>query len=97
VRIQAQGESRVSLSTQLEEIPQEVVAGGGEDRLGVKLHTFDVMLFVSEAHNQAVRRLRCDFKLVGHGIPIDDERVIPRRLERIGQACEDAHILMIDH
>ena len=37
-----------------EEVAQQVVAGGGEDALGVELHALDLVFTVTQAHHRAV-------------------------------------------
>ena len=68
-----------------EEVAQEVVAGVGEDRLGVELHALDRELAVAQAHHQAVLGLGGDLEHVGHRVAVDDERVVAGRGERVRQ------------
>ncbi len=57
---------RVSAESGNKEIPEELVARVGEDRLGVELHAFDRKLPVAQAHHQAVLRLGGDLEDIGH-------------------------------
>ena len=61
---------------------EQGVAGLGEDRLGVELHALDRELAVAQAHHQAVLGLGGDLEHVGHGVALDDERVVAGRGER---------------
>src|SRR3546814_14373030 len=49
----------------IQEALGEVVAGGGEDRLGVELHALDVELAVAQAHDGAVVGLGGDLEARG--------------------------------
>ena len=66
------------------------MAGFGEDRLGVELHALDRELAVAQAHHQAVLRLGAHLEHVGHGVALDDERVVAGGGERGREAREHA-------
>ena len=79
-----------------EEVADDGVTAGGEDRLGVELHPFDVVIAVAQTHHETVVGLGGDLEAVGHRVPLDDERVVARRLERVGQAGEHADAAVVD-
>ena len=57
------------LRAEAEEVAQEVLAGGGEDALGVELHALERPLAVAQAHHDAAVRPRRDLEAVGHASP----------------------------
>lgn len=63
----------------------------------MKLHPFNVVLFVAQSHDQPVARFGGDLQLVRNAVAFDDERVVARRLERIGESGEHARIGVGDH
>ena len=79
-----------------EEVADQLVAGGGEDRLGVELDPLDVELAVAQPHHQAVVGLGGDLEHLGHRGPVDDERVVAGGLERLGQPGEHAAVTVVD-
>ncbi len=75
---------------QLEEVREQRVPLLGGDALGMELHAMHGMRLVLQPHDDAVRRLGRDLEAVGQRLPLDDQRVVARHLERLGQALEDA-------
>ena len=67
-----------------------------EDRFGVKLHAFDVEFAVPHAHDDAVGCFGGYLKAVGHGGPVDDERVVAGGFERGGESGKYAGALVFD-
>ena len=62
-----------------EEVAQEVVPAGREDRLGMELHAFDRKVAMAQPHHQPVFRLGGDLEHRRYRIARHDERVVPRR------------------
>jgi geranylgeranyl diphosphate synthase type I len=62
----------------------------------VELDALDVELAVAQPHDEPVRGLGGDAQDIGDGRPIDDERVIARRVERDGEPLEHALLAVID-
>src|SRR5579871_392079 len=56
----------------------------------MKLNALDQKLPVPHTHHFALFRLRRDLQAVRHGIALDDQRMVARGLERLGQAAKDA-------
>src|SRR5262245_29230103 len=73
-----------------EEVPEERLALGGQDGLGVELHAFDGEPPVPEPHDLAVLRPGRDLEIGGEALLEDDERVIARGLEAGREPGEDA-------
>lgn len=62
----------------------------GPDAFGVELHAVNRQLAVLQAHDDAVVQFGRDLKAVGQGGAVHDQRMIPRCLERRGQARKKA-------
>ena len=60
----------------------EVVAVLGENRLGVKLHTFDVEDAMAHTHHDAIGTACSDRQDVGNRLRIERQRVVARCSER---------------
>src|SRR5438067_1118284 len=54
----------------------------------MELHPFDRKLAMAQSHDRAVLGLGGDLENFGKRFPLDNERVIARRLERIGNSGE---------
>ncbi len=67
------------------------MADGGEDGLGVELDALDGVAAVADGHDDAAVGLGGDLQLVvGEAVSLDGEGVVADRLERVGEAAEDA-------
>src|SRR3972149_3486521 len=85
-------------SCRLQEVAQDVVADGGEARLRVELHALDRIQHVADGHDDAAVGLRRDLQLfVREPLALDGQRVVTDRLERVGEAAEDAGAVVVDH
>src|SRR5680860_1435277 len=74
----------------VEEIGEQLMPVLRGDALGMKLDAVDGVTLVLHAHDDAVRRLRGDFQILGKRVAVDHERVIARRREVLGEAGEHA-------
>src|SRR5580698_2157947 len=72
-----------------DEVAQEILARRRQERLGVKLHALDGQRLVPHRHDLLLRRLGGDVQTIRDTGPFDQQRVVARRLERIGQAREE--------
>src|SRR5262249_11071764 len=68
----------------------------GGDAFGVELHAMHRMLLVLQPHDEAVSGPGGDRKATRQAFALDDQRVITRDLEPLGQPLEDALARMID-
>src|SRR5207237_27664 len=57
----------------------------------------DGVFAVTDAHDDAALRVRGDFEHGWHGVRRDRQRMIANRLERVGQAGEDAFAVVRNH
>src|SRR5471032_2489504 len=87
---------RVPLRGEIEKILQNGLAVLGSDAFGMELDAVHRMLLVRHRHHEAIAGLGGDFELCGHGIALDDERMIAGRLERGVDAAEHAFALVLD-
>ena len=62
----------------------------------MELHPFDVVGAMTESHDEAVGRLGGDLEIVGDGGPVDDQRVVPRGFQWVGEPLEDTRIPVLD-
>ena len=60
----------------------------------MELHALDRELAVAQAHDEAVLGLGADLEHVGHGVALDDERVVAGGGERGGHAAEHARAVV---
>ena len=72
------------------------MAALGGDALGMELHAVDRPLAMGEAHDEPVLGPGGDAQRGGQARALDDQRMIARRRERIGQAGEDAGAVVVD-
>ena len=79
-----------------EEIPQQILADRGQDRLRVKLNPFHRMLPVAEPHDLPFGCLCRDLKTARKILPVDEEAVIASRLKGIRQLSEEGLPVMSD-
>src|SRR2546428_1626154 len=77
-----------------DEVAQDLLAFLGQHRFRVKLHTVGRMPRVAETHHSAVVGPRGHHEIVRQRGPLHDEGVIPRRLERVGDAGHDARVVV---
>src|SRR5260370_3024772 len=78
---------------QRQEVLEELFAGIGEDGFGVELDAFDFVATMAETHDDAVVSLGRDGELARQGFFLDDEGMVARRGERVGQLAEN--VLMV--
>ena len=83
-------------SHQGEEVAQHVVTAGRQDRFGMELHAFDGVLTMTQTHHEPVVGRGRDLETIGHRVAGHDQRVVARRLERIGQAGEHPSPVVAD-
>src|SRR6267142_6868829 len=81
---------------QRQEVLQELLAGFGEDRFGMELDAFDFVAAVAEAHDDAVIGFGGDGEFARERFALDDERVIARCREGIGQPAENTLAVVLD-
>src|SRR3990172_10541557 len=60
----------------------------GSNTFGMELHPVDPAAFMLEPHDQAVLGLGGDGETGGQAMPLHDQRMIARRLERVGDVVE---------
>ena len=72
----------------LEKVLQDGATAVGKNTFRMKLHPPDRESFVPNTHYFPFLRLRRDFQKIRHGIPLDNQGVITRGIERIGHASE---------
>ena len=58
----------LDLRPEAEEVAQQVLAGAGQDALGVELHALERPLAVAQAHHDAVVRPGRHLEAVGHAL-----------------------------
>src|SRR3954451_14302991 len=90
------GMGPLRLVAQIEEISQQVGAGGGEHRLRLELHPPIRQIAVAHPHQGAVVRPGERLQLRREGGLLHLQAVIAGGLERVGQAGEDPHVVMAD-
>src|SRR5260370_20494602 len=78
--------SRRSFMGSPDEVAQDLLAFFGQHRLRVELDAVGRVPDVAEPHHRAVTRPRGHHEVVWNRRPLDDERVLPPRLERGGAA-----------
>src|SRR5918997_75964 len=78
---------RVSRSKglKLQEVLQEALAASREDAFRVELDPLDRQFLVPDAHDHTVLRPAGHHQALRHGLRLDDERVVARRLEALRQ------------
>jgi hypothetical protein len=62
----------------------------------MKLHTFQLMLSVSQSHDDAIRRFRRDRQFARQRFPLHDQRMITRCRKRLRQLPENPLVVMMD-
>src|SRR6185437_5111592 len=81
----------------VEEIRQQLLAGQGEDALGVELYALNGELAVADRHDGVVGGAGGDLEAFGHRGRINDQRVVAGGGEGLGQAAEDGLAVVLDH
>src|SRR5580704_1941852 len=84
------------IELQREEVLQELFAAGGEDGFGVELDAFEFRSAVADAHDDAVVGFGGDGEFAGERFAVDDERVVARGSEGVGEFAEDAFGVVMD-
>src|SRR5216684_4130587 len=79
-----------------DEVAQDLLAFLGQHRLRVELDAVGRVPDVAQAHHGAVIRPRGHNQIVWDRRPLDDERVVSRRLERVGDAGHHAGVVVAD-
>ena len=75
---------------------EELFARGREHRFGVELNAFDFVAAMTETHDDAVTGFGGDGQLTRERFALDDERVVTRGGERLGQFAEDIFTVVMD-
>src|SRR2546428_590636 len=76
------------------EVLQHAHSVRGHHRLRVELHGFERKCAMAKRHHDAIVASRGDHELRGKALLVDHERVVARRLGRIGDSGEDAAPVM---
>ena len=79
-----------------EEILQELLAGLGEDGFGVELHAFEFVAAVAHTHDGAVVGFSGDSEFSREGFALDDERVVARGGEGVGELAENGFSIVMN-
>ena len=80
----------------LDPVVDQPLALARQNALGVKLHALDRVQSMPEAHDLALGRPRADLEAGRQRLALDEERVVSRRLERRGDAVEEAAAVVKD-
>jgi len=75
---------------------EELFAAGGEDGFGVELDAFEFGAAVADAHDDAVGGFGGDGEFAWQRFSFDDQRVVARCGEGIGEFAEDAFGVVMD-
>ena len=75
---------RPNSNLQREEILKQLLPGLRQDRLGMKLDTFELMASMPHAHDDPVIRLRGDRQFPRQRLSLHNKRVIPSSGKGIG-------------
>src|SRR5208282_6358321 len=81
--------------SRLQEISQQLDPLEGQEALGVILDAFKRVGFVANTHDLTLIGPGNDLKLVGKGAGLDDQAVVSRRLERVGEVSVDAFAVVV--
>src|SRR5260370_4928411 len=79
-----------------QEVLEELFDGIGEDGFGVDLDGFDFVATMAETHDDAVVSLGRDGELARQGFFLDDEGMVARRGERVGQLAENVFMVVMN-
>jgi len=79
-----------------QKVLEELFAAGGEDGFGVELDAFEFGATVADAHDDAVVGFGGDGEFARQRFAVDDERVVARGGERVGEFTEDAFCVVMD-
>ena len=87
-------------SLELQEIRKHLLARIREDGFGVELDAFDRMTLVTKAHNKvAAARVRAgggDLQAVGQSVGLDDQGMVTRGGERVGETLKNGPAIVGD-
>lgn len=62
----------------------------------MELHTLNFVAAVAETHDDSVIGFGSDGEFAGQRFPFDDERVVARGYERIGQFAKDVFVVVVN-
>ncbi len=79
-----------------QEVPEEVLAHGGEDAFGMELHALERPLPVPEAHHDPPVRPGGDLEALGDAVRGHHQRVVARGREGVGEAGEEGAAIVAD-
>ena len=79
-----------------QEVLEELFAAGGEDGFGVELDAFEFGATVADAHDDAVVGFGGDGEFARQRFAVDDEGVVARGGERVGEFAKDAFGVVMD-
>ena len=79
-----------------EKVLEKLFAGISEDGFGVELHAFDFVAAVTEGHDDAVVGLGGDRQLARQGLFFDDQGMVARGGEGIGQLAKNVLAVVMD-
>src|SRR3712207_1233104 len=80
----------IRVSSEVQEVLQQLAPAAGEDALGVELDALDREVAMPDAHDRTVLGSRGDNEALRHRVGLDDERVVAGRHEALLQARVDA-------
>ncbi len=83
-------------TSELQEIPQEVLALGREDGFGMELDAENRQFPVRETHDLTFLGPGRDFQASRQGVPLHDEGMVPRCLKWAGQSGENIFPIVVD-
>src|SRR5271165_5421950 len=89
-------QSRKRTASELQKILDEPLPIVGQHALGMKLHAFDRILAVAQAHDRPVGGTRGDLQIFGKIFLRDNERVVAGAGHRAGDAGEDGLPVVFD-
>lgn len=85
-----------------QEIPQKIVAMGGQNRFGMKLDTFNVEFAMAYPHDFLhipgfVRSPRCHLKAIWKAGLINHQRMVTGRFKWVGKTLEYRDVAVVNH
>ena len=80
----------------MDEVADDVVAAGREDRFRVELQALSRVPCVAQAHGGSIRAPGGDQQVRGEGVFRDDQGVVARGAEAPGQAGQDTPAVVGD-
>src|SRR6185369_5149100 len=82
--------------SELKKIREQLHAVGRQYRFGMKLHTLDFQLAMSQPHDDVIRSTRRDFKTRRQRFPLDNERMITARQKAVINSSKDRLPVMMN-